>query len=239
VTPVNIKENAMENGVRKSLEIVLLQDFRDSCDEMDFTGERVQAAETPLTERWLQDESCEALFLQVCTTGTKNYYCGPLHNDRELTLKWVGHCGEYSVEEARAKAECLTKNITLGTIPRRFGRSMRSVSVFREYLQETDLNNPLTPFFDYLVPGYGLTPLSGIGKERWISLIKEASKDLQIDQQILHRRVKGFLDWVVKRQQLRRNPLSGTSIPPSLEDLNGHRLFRLLETPTVSDSNAK
>jgi hypothetical protein len=106
-----------ENGVRQPLEIFPPQDFKGSFDAMVFTGESVHAAETPSTERLLQDVSCPPLLLQICTTGIKTYYCGPLHNDRKLILKWVGHCMEYSVEEARAKAECLAKNIPLGTIP--------------------------------------------------------------------------------------------------------------------------
>jgi hypothetical protein len=241
VTPVNIKENAMDRvGVRQFLEIVPPQDFRDSSDTMDLTDDRVHAAETPLTDSWFQDVSCQELWLQVRTTGEKIYWCGTSQKDGQSFL-YVGSSIDYTVEDARTKAEYLAKGIPLGTIQRKFRSSMRIEKVFLEYLQETGLDNSLTPFFDYLVPGYGHTSLSGIDKERWGSLIKEASKDLPINHQFLHRHVKNFLGWVVKRQLLRRNPLSGTNVvkPPSLEDLDGDRLLRLLETPIVPYSIAK
>lgn len=46
-------------GLRQFLERVPPQDFRDSSDTMDFTDDRVRAAETPSTERWFQGVSCE------------------------------------------------------------------------------------------------------------------------------------------------------------------------------------
>jgi hypothetical protein len=74
------------------------------------------------------------------------------------------------------------------------------------------------------------------------SLIKDASKDKLINCEFLQGNIKDFLGWAVKRQLLRRNPLSGTSVvkPASLADSDeSDRLFRLFETPTVPNSIAK
>jgi hypothetical protein len=238
VTPVNIEENPMDAiGVRQLLEIVPPQEITASSERMILTDDNVHAAETPLTERWIQDVSCLVLWVRFCPTGAKYYWCG---KDGQSKFKYVGSSIHYQVAAARTKAKWLTEGVRFGTIQRTFRTSMHIQHVVLEYLQETDPNNPLTPFFDHLLPGYGHSWLTRIDTERWLSVIKDASKDLQIDHHFLHKLVKGFLGWAVKRQLLRRNPLSGTSVvkPPSSEDLDGDRLFRLLLTPSVPDSIA-
>jgi hypothetical protein len=182
--------------------------------------------------------------LHRCPTGKKTYYSGPSQKDEQSILTYVGSPIIYTVDDARTKSKCFDEGKPLGTIHRKFKSSMRIGYVVLEYLQETDPHCPglLEALFDCsLVPNYGDTSLSGIDTERWLTLIKEASKD-PITCKFLHRNARDFLSWAVKRQLLRRNPLSGTSVvkPASLVASDGSdRLLRLFETPTVTDSTAK
>jgi hypothetical protein len=244
VTPVNIKENAMDRfiGVRQSLEIVPPPDFRDSSDTMPFTDDRVRAVETPLTERWFQDALHQDLLLQVSTTGAGIYWRGPSQQDGRSILTFIGSTLDYTVEHARTKARWLAEGIPLGTIQRTFRSSMHTKYVVLEYVQETDPDCPhlLLVFFDhFLVPDYGHSWLTRIDTERWLSLIKDASKDQPITSKFLHRNIKDFLGWAARKQLLRRNPLSGTSKPPPLAGSDEADLFQVLETPTATNSTAK
>jgi hypothetical protein len=243
--PRRCKENAMDGfRVRQLLEIVPPQGFRCSSDAMILTNESVRAAETPSTESWLRDLSFPYLWLQVTTAGAKNYWCGPSQKDEQPFL-YVGSWIYYTVHDARIKAERLAKSLPLATVQRNFRSSMPIKSVVLEYVQETDLDCPISleAFFDRcLVPDYGDASLSGIHKERWLSLIEDTSKNKLINRDFLHRNTTDFLGWAVKKQLLRRNPLSGTSVvkPASLADSDESvRLFQVLETPTATDTTEK
>jgi hypothetical protein len=205
-------------GVRQSLEIDA-QEFMGPFRRMLLTDECVRAAETLSL---VQDALRRDLCLHQSPKGGRIYYYGPLQKDGKSILKFVGSSMDYTVRDARTKAEWFAERITLRTIERRLRRSMRIENVVREYLQETDPDCPdlLLAFFDHcLVPDYGHSWLSRIDTKRWLSLIIEASKD-QPTCKFLHRNIKVFLSWAVRRRLLRRNPLSGTSVvkPASLAD---------------------
>lgn len=181
---------------------------------IDLTDDLVQAAAIRPRELWINDKGYRGLALRTRPTGGRSYYYlfrGVTEHDDRTGRACIGSASDFTIEQARTKAHWVARGEYHNTRPRKLPRSMRVNEVLLEYFRTHDSEwfEIVHRLFDrYVVPRHGDDWLSRISKNSWLTTIETAALDQRSRGKNLHKGLKAFLNWAVKRNLLAVNPLS-------------------------------
>jgi hypothetical protein len=179
------------------------------------TDALVQAAICDGNEAWVMDKANPALALRLRPTGGKSWYY-LYDKDEGARREYLGSVTDYTVEEARKKAEWTAGEYGFVRPPPRLRGDMRVAAIVVQYFNEhppdaSDWFKTVQSLFDrYLLPRFSGEFLSAIRKDRWLLLIEKAALEQKSRGANLHKALKAFLSWTVKRGVLHANPLAKT-----------------------------
>ncbi|HVV27369.1 MAG TPA: integrase family protein [Rhizomicrobium sp.] len=179
------------------------------------TDALVQAAICDGSEAWVMDQANPALALRLRPTGGKSWYY-LYDKDEGARREYLGSVADYTVEEARKKAEWAAGEYGFVRPPPRLRGDMRVAAIVAQYFDEhppdaSDWFKTVQSLFDrYLLPRFGTEFLSVVRKDRWLLLIEKAALEQRSRGANLHKALRAFLSWSVKRGVLHANPLAKT-----------------------------
>jgi integrase len=222
------------------------------------SDELVRATKCGAKESWVHDKECRGLVLRLRPSGARGYYFLPgrrrYSSEREFELeydgpnrKFIGDASIYTVSHARKAVEWLANGgFVLGKAGdvlrarvKKYPRRMRINEVIEKYFEEnppdrTWFRTVKTLFDHYVTPRYGGYWLAGIGHERWMTLIETATLDKPSRGINLHKTLRSFLYWAVRRGLLQANPLSRTKVEiPVLPDPPEPQFLKSIELCAV------
>lgn len=186
----------------------------------------VRAAVCRSQESWVHDLGYRGLALRLRKTGGKTYYyLWSYQKDEGSHREFVGSASKYTVDQARKKAKLIANHLYYPERPRKLCSSMPVKEVLDEYFVEhrSDWFKTVQSLFNhYIVPRYGNQFLSGFGYDGLCTVIEIAALDQRSRGAHLHKALRAFLYWAVKRGLLGSNPLSRTKFDfPVLPDASG------------------
>ena len=199
---------------------VLRKWMREPCAaKVILTDENVRAALPGAKESWIRDADCPGLRLRIRPTGSKSYYLERSDiRDAGSRRVFLGEASDFTVAQMRTKVKWLTTGLYVSK-PRRikYRRDMRIIEVFEKYFQEYHphsawFKTAKVLFYNHIAPKYGHYFLSGIHKERWLTLIESVTLEQPSRGSNLHKALRSFLNWAVQRGLLQANPLSRTRV---------------------------
>jgi integrase len=194
-------------------------------------------------ERWVLDTQCRGLALRIRPTGNKSFYFlrsalrhweePGILDDGRLRRRgeggprrdFVGDSLDFTVDQAREKVKRLATGIYVNKPPRKLSHRMRVSAVLTAYFQDnqpesSDWFKTVKGLFDrYVVPRFGNHWLSGISRERWLTLVETVALDRPSRGTNFFKALKSFLSWAVERGLLQAHPLWKTKFEvPLLPD---------------------
>jgi integrase len=199
---------------------VLLQNWMRQPTRVILTDENVRAAVAGSQESWVRDLECIGLRLRIRPTGGKSYYLQRSEiEDAGSGREFLGDASDFTVAQMRTKVTWLATGLYPSKPTRiKYRRDMKITKVFEKYFQEhppaqSAWFRTAKPLFDrYVAQRYGGYFLSGMHKERWLTLIETATLDQRSRGINLHKALRSFLNWAVKRGLLQANPLARTKV---------------------------
>lgn len=182
------------------------------------TDELVQSALPGDREAWWRDTENWCLALRVRPTGGKSWY---FISDRaeDGRRERLGSASDYTVAEARKKANWTAYRLESERPQPRLRRDMRISRVVSEYFKEHSPNDSdwfktvQNLFNRYLVPRYGDQILVGVHKAQWLLMVEKASFERASRGGGLHKALVTFLYWAIERDLIDANPLARTRAP--------------------------
>lgn len=185
---------------------------------LSFTDELVQSALTGNREAWWRDTENWHLALRIRPTGGKSWYFIP-HRGEDGRRERLGSASDYTVAEARKKADWTAYRLQSERPGPRLRRDMRISRAVAEYFKEhspsdSDWFKTVESLFNrYLVPRYGDQMLIGVPKAQWILMVEKASFERPSRGIRLHKALVTFLYWAVERDLIDANPLARMKSP--------------------------
>lgn len=182
------------------------------------TDELVQSALPGDREAWWRDTGNWRLALRVRPTGGKSWYFIPDRGE-DGRRERLGSASDYTVAEARKKADRTAYRLESERPRRRLRRDMLISRVVGEYFKEhppcdSDWFKTVESLFNrYLVPRYGDQILVGVPKAQWLLMVEKASFERASRGVGLHKALVTFLYWAVERDLIDANPLARTRAP--------------------------
>jgi hypothetical protein len=184
--------------------------------QVRLTDPLVHAVQPPAREEWICDGGIPYLALRIQPGGSKSWYY--LYSDRDEQHSERVHLGsasDYSVEEARRKAEW--RHAGHYGIARRTPRLRRDMPMrevvtlyfFERSPTDSDWFRVMERLFvRYLTPRFGSQPLSALDRDRWLLLAEKVAADRPTRGVNFLKGAKAFLSWAVERGLLQANPLA-------------------------------
>ncbi len=182
------------------------------------TDELVQSALPSDREAWWRDTENWRLALRIRPTGGKSWYFIPDRGE-DGRREYLGSASDYTVAEARKKADWTARRFETERPSPRLRRDMRISSITAEYFRERSPNDSdwfktvESLFSRYLLPRYGGDILLSIRKEQWVLMVEKAAFDRLSRGVGFHKALVTFLNWAVKRDLIDANPLARTHPP--------------------------
>lgn len=182
------------------------------------TDELVQSAVPGDREAWWRDTENWRLALRIRPSGGKSWYLIPDRGE-DGRREYLGSVSDYTVAEARKKADWTAYRIESERPRRKLRRDLRVVQVLAEYFKEHPpsdrdwFKTVESLFTGYLVPRYGDQMLGGISKAQWTLMVEKASFERPSRGVGLHKALVTFLYWAVERDLIDANPLARTRAP--------------------------
>lgn len=192
--------------------------------QVRLTDELVRAVQPPVREEWVRDGSVPNLALRIQPGGSKSWYY--LHADRDeqhSEREHLGSASDYTVEEARRKAEWRhAGHYGVARRAPRLRRDMPLKEVAQLYFFERSpadsewFKGMERLFARHLIPRFGSQPLSALDRHRWLLLVEKVAADRPTRGVNFLKGVKAFLSWAVERGLLQANPLAKAKLdlPP-------------------------
>ncbi len=219
---VDIDPEAAAIFAATAIEPVLRKRMRQAhtAARVILTDENVRAAIPASQECWVHDLACPGLRLRIRPTGGKSYYFQrSAIEDAGSGREFLGDASDFTVAQMRTKVTLLAAGRYPSKSPRiKYRRDTKITKAFEKYFEENPPANSAwfrtaKPLFDhYVAQRYGGYFLSGMHKERWLALIEAATLDQRSRGINLHKAVRSFLNWSVKRGLLQANPLARTKV---------------------------
>ncbi len=192
--------------------------------QVRLTDDLVRAMQPPAREEWVRDGGCPYLALRIQPGGSKSWYY--LHSDRDeqhSEREHLGSASDYTVEEARRKAEW--RHAGHHGVDRRAPRLRRDLSLkevvtlyfFERSPTDSEWFRVMERLFArYLTPRFGSQPLSALDRDRWLLLAEKVAADRPTRGVNFLKGAKAFLSWAVERGLLQANPLAKAKLdlPP-------------------------
>jgi integrase len=153
------------------------------------------------------------LALRLRRTGGKSFYF--LDRGRRERL---GRAADYTVAEARKKAEWAIGEFNFEKLPAKLRRSMRIEQAASEYLKQRPMGSSdwfktvESLFSKHLIPRFGSRPLASVRKDQWLLLIEKTALEQRSRGVNLHKSLRSFLSWAVQHGLIEANPLAKTSL---------------------------
>lgn len=185
---------------------------------LSFTDELVQSALTGDREAWWRDTKNWHLALRIRPTGGKSWYFIP-HRGDDGRRERLGSASDYTVAEARKKANWTAYRLESERPRPRLRRDMRISRAVAEYFKEhppsdSDWFKTVESLFNrYLVPRYGDQMLIGVPKAQWLLMVEKASFERPSRGVRLHKALVTFLYWAIERDLIDANPLARMKSP--------------------------
>lgn len=182
------------------------------------TDELVQSASPGNSEAWWRDTENWHLALRIRPTGGKSWYFIP-HRGEDGRRERLGSASDYTVAEARKKADWTAYRLESERPRPRLRRDMRISRAVAEYFKEhppsdSDWFKTVESLFNrYLVPRYGDQMLLGLLKAQWLLMVEKASFERPSRGVRLHKALVTFLYWAVERDLIDANPLARMKSP--------------------------
>lgn len=182
------------------------------------TDELVQSALPGDREAWWRDTENWHLALRIRPSGGKSWYYLPDRGD-DGRREYLGSVSDYTVPEARKKADWTAHRLERERPRPKLRRDMRVSQVLAEYFKEhppseRDWFKTVERLFNrYLGPRYGNQILVGIRKPQWLLMVEKASFERPSRGVGLHKALVTFLYWAVERDLIDANPLARTRPP--------------------------
>ncbi len=192
--------------------------------QVRLTDPLVRAVQPPAREEWVRDGVVPYLALRIQPGGSKSWYY--LYSDRDeqhSEREHLGSASDYTVEEARRKAEW--RHAGHYGIARRTPRLRRDMPLkevvtlyfFEHSPTDSDWFKVMERLFArYLTPKFGSQPLSALDRDRWLLLAEKVAADRPTRGVNFLKGAKAFLSWAVERGLLQANPLAKAKLdlPP-------------------------
>lgn len=185
---------------------------------LHFTDELVQSALPSDREAWWRDTENWRLALRIRPTGGKSWYFIPDRGENGRRER-LGSASDYTVTEARKKADWTAYRFQTERPNRRLRRDLRVIQVVAEYFKErrpsdSDWFKTVESLFNrYLLPRYADDILLGIRKEQWVLMVEKAAFERASRGVGLHKALVTFLNWAAKRDLIDANPIARTHPP--------------------------
>ncbi|MBW7909505.1 MAG: DUF4102 domain-containing protein [Kiritimatiellae bacterium] len=182
------------------------------------TDELVQSASPGNSEAWWRDTENWHLALRIRPTGGKSWYFIP-HRGEDGRRERLGSASDYTVAEARKKADQTVYRLESERPGPRLRRDMRISRAVAEYFKEhspsdSDWFKTVESLFNrYLVPRHSDQMLVGMSKAQWLLMVEKASFERPSRGVRLHKALVTFLYWAVERDLIDANPLARTRAP--------------------------
>jgi len=182
------------------------------------TDELVQSALPSDREAWWRDTENWRLALRIRPTGGKSWYFIPDRGE-DGRRECLGSASDYTVAEARKKADWTAYRLESERPRPRLRRDMRISRDVAEYFKEhppndSDWFKTVESLFNrYLMSRYGDQILVGVPKAQWLLMVEKASFERSSRGVGLHKALVTFLYWAVARDLIDANPLARTRAP--------------------------
>jgi integrase len=180
---------------------------------LELTDEIVAQARSLETEQWLHDTVNRRLAVRIRPKGGKTFYYWGQASDGENSRRIrLGSTDDYTVEQARVKAEWAASSSSLVAEPK-LRRNMPIKNALIEYFGDhspADSDHFKTVqgyFYSHIEPRFGDRPFSGVSREEWIVLAETIALDQRSRGINFHKSLKALLGWAVRRGLLKVNPL--------------------------------